>query len=416
MQVGDGLLQAWQFLAGEDAVEGGLDDLGLLGFLRIGALGIDGNKRLGECGLGAVGLDLDVAPGGVVMQGHAAIRLGGQRVTVEGHGDGGVLALLHGARGAAIAFDHTLGLGPVGFRAGGDRIALFVGRAHRAGIVLIVLVIAGDRLAGLLVDDLRRLHVAIVAGGLARLDLQAGRRELGGHLLLGQPAFGGDLVDALAGGDIVLDALGPLAGWILAGGKRRLLPLGISHHRGGLAVRAGRPHRRHAIGELRRLGDRSRAQIVLAAGGRRSRLRVVVGGDLLAGFVAHRRVGLLALGVLHLGVVGAVLEIVIFGDGLAGLGVADLCGADVAIVALRIGRLDVETAGLELIEHLVARQSAFGGDLVDALACLNVLDDGAGIGPRLRRIGGSRIVDERNGRRAALGRDEQGGGYRRCTG
>jgi len=192
--------------------------------------------------------------------------------------------------------------------------------------------------------------------------------------------LGRDLIDRLAGRDILDDRLGALARWDLARRQGRLLSVRIRHH--GLAVTGlvGRRHDRDTARQVRLLNDAAVAQVV-HMGRRRTTRRGVVGGrDLAALAVADRRSGLVAARIRHGNGIVAAVRMLEFGYGPASRRVSNLDRRD---PVFRHGRrrLDVKTGRLQLRKDLIVGQPAFLCDQADALAGRHIGDD------RLRPLG-----------------------------
>src|SRR5690606_5525331 len=96
---------------------------------------------------------------------------------------------------------------------------------------------------------------------------------------------------------------------------------------------------------------------------------------------------------------GPVMEVIIFGDRASALRIDDLRGADVAIVALRVGGFDRVASRLKLGDHVLACLALLVRNRIYALADLYILDNGVGCrliaGIRRICLGGTAIVGRR---------------------
>ena len=122
----------------------------------------------------------------------------------------------------------------------------------------------------------------------------------------------------------------------------------------------------------RALGDRTVAEIVHELGRDRACLRVDTGGFGAAEIVTDRRGGRLPVGTRHFGIITAVMIILVFGD-RAAAAVGDHRRSRIAVGVF--GRRRRHAAGVQCRHDLLRLHLPFLGDVVDALAGVDVPED-----------------------------------------
>nr|WP_292622375.1 hypothetical protein [Mesorhizobium sp.] len=147
----------------------------------------------------------------------------------------------------------------------GLRRFLAVGRGHDGAFVVLIVVGVDGLVAGMRIDDLDRLHVAIVARRFLGRDLIAGGLQFGDDLLVGEAVFPSDLRDAFPVGEVALDVLRSGPARILGGRQYGFAAIRTGDGGYGQRWPLARRHcfHRSATGQRGPLGNRACPKIVL---------------------------------------------------------------------------------------------------------------------------------------------------------